>query len=337
MPLGKWNTGREALQIVPSGGPSGGFHEVRYGGSAGSAGSDVWRDVVIATGVEPFVPPLLAGALTLANWEDARRLRSELTPGRHLAIIGGGWIGLELASSASRAGLRVTVIELGGRPLPLLPTEVSDRVGEWLGESGVEFVPAGVEALRGHEVVTSGGVIRADVVVAALGSRPRTGWLPVEWRTPTGHLPVDRAGHVVVDDGAPVPGAWAIGDVAAVDGVPHQHWNAAVAAAERCAAALTGEEPGRVPAPHVFSTMFGRDLDLVGWPQRDLAIAWRGGDSSGDSWTALMHGRDGRTHAGLVVGRPRDVADLKKLLANGPAAVDAREAAVAPRLRPLRR
>jgi len=239
--------------------------------------------------------------------------------------VGAGWLGLELASSAAAAGCEVTVLDMAPAPLgQVVPPAVSSRVARWLEDAGVAFHGGEAVTAAGERAIVTGAAEREfDVVVVALGARPNTEWLPRELAPDGAHVPTDAAGRTAL------PGVWAIGDVAAPEGRADQHWNAAVASAERAAAALTGGEPARIPPPTAFSTMFGRDLDVVGWPRPDLEVAWRGGDGA---WTALLHHGE-VLHAGVVVGRPRDVADLRRLLADGPREVDLAWAVEAPRLR----
>ncbi|MDO5495322.1 MAG: FAD/NAD(P)-binding oxidoreductase [bacterium] len=283
--------------------------------------------VVIATGASAVLPPGWEGAATISTWDDALRLRASLAPAphtpAHLGIAGAGWLGVELASSAAAAGHRVTLV--GAPHLPLgtvLPPDAAHQVLGWLSEGGVTYRGGHpvTEASR-TRIVTEQGEVSCDVVVGAVGARPATDWLPADLLARGGHVAADGTGRTAWG------GVWAVGDAAS----SYRHWNAAVASAERCAADLMGEEPAPVPVPHVFSTIAGRDVDVIGWPRPDLGVVWRG-DPDGEAWTALLHG-GGKVHAGVVVGRPRDAADLRRLLADGPAGMDLWWAAEAARLR----
>jgi len=280
--------------------------------------------VVVATGARPVAP--WDGARTLATWDDACALRAALRPGSRLVVVGAGWIGMELAGVAAAAGVQVTLVEASGRPLGgLVPAAVGDRLAGWLADAGIALVAQAVRAASAGEVtLDDGSRLEADVVVAATGARPATEWLPPGWLTATGHVLTDAAGAV----GA-APGVWAIGDCAAADGVVDQHWNAAVAGAERCAAALLGAAAPAIRPPAIFSTMLGHAVDLIGRSRPDCEVLWRGDGG----WTALLLDGDSLV-GGLVVDRPRDVAALRRLLARGPQRV-IREAAADPS-RPLR-
>src|SRR5699024_950655 len=127
----------------------------------------------------------------------------------------------------------------------------------------------------GGRVVTlaDGREVGADVVLAALGARPETEWLPETVRRSV-------AGHVVVDGGgraADGPGwLWAVGDAAAIedgaDLVPGAHWEGALHHPAGVAASILGEQVPARPASYVFSEAFGHDVAVVGDPVGDPTI-----------------------------------------------------------------
>lgn len=301
-------------------GIEGGVVTLRDG--AGRATTATAGAVVLALGSRPIVPVGWEGVRTLSRWHDAVALRTALAPGAHLVIAGAGWIGLELASSAAAEGVTVTVVEDTGRPLGrLLPEPVAERVTAWLRA----VTPGTVTLVEGRVAtaspttldLTDGRVVRGDVVVAALGARPATDWLPRQWLGPAGHVRTALSGTV---RGA--SGIWAIGDCAAAPG--GQHWNAAVASAQRCADALLGNPVADPPVPSVFSTMFGRRVELVGHASPGHEVLWREG--RGNGWAALFMDGDDLV-GGLVVDRPRDVAALRRLVGGGRPVLDRAAAA----------
>lgn len=288
-----WVLGAAAAQLVP-------------GGVVDDAGR-VWRadQIVIATGVAPHVP--WPDVRTLATWDDAHAVRTALDDARSTAIIGAGWLGLEIASAARSRGVAATVIDAASGPLgTLLPPDLSERIRGWLTESGAEFLGGVlVESADSRNVRVSGGVIAADCVIAALGSAPQTGWLPAELLAHTCHIRTDGDGRVR-------DGLWAIGDCAAPNGSAHPHWNDALASAERCAAALMEDDPPRPHVPHGYSTLFGRDAQILGDPDPSLTADVT--ETPGGGWTAQMS--DGEElRAVLTVDSPREVARARKALA----------------------
>ncbi|MET9971779.1 NAD(P)/FAD-dependent oxidoreductase, partial [Streptomyces sp. NPDC006356] len=151
-------------------------------------GREVHADgFVIATGAAARTLPGsegLAGVHTLRTLDDARALRDELARGGRLVVIGGGFIGAEIASTAYTLGLDVTVVEAA-------PTPLAGPLGETMGaivsglhtDHGVRLLcGVGVKGLSGERQVDAvllddGRSIPADIVVVGVGARPNVEWL----------------------------------------------------------------------------------------------------------------------------------------------------------------
>lgn len=295
-------------------------------GRAGPSGLDA-DTVVLATGAAPAVPPSWHGALALHTAADAARLRAALPPGARLVIVGAGWIGAEVAGLAAAEGCDVTVVEMAPAPLERqLGRTVGARTAAWYAEAGVDLrcstrvlaVGAG-EVLVAREDGAPAATLPADVVLAATGVRPATGWLAGAVSLgPRGAVPVDPAGRVL---GGP---AWlrAVGDCADMEvpglgTVPGGHWDGALTHPTHLVADLLGRPVPPVPAAYVFSTQFGRELAAVGQVPAGADLLVRG---DGRAWTALhIEAAAGgvRLLGGAAVDRPRDVSPLRKLLAGG--------------------
>ncbi|WP_454049593.1 NAD(P)/FAD-dependent oxidoreductase [Cellulomonas sp. Marseille-Q8402] len=281
--------------------------------------------VVVACGAVAVRPPAWTAARTLHTATDAARLRADLLPGRRLVVIGAGWVGAEVATGAAAAGVDVTVVEARDAPLgTALGSRVGTLTAPWYASAGVRLrtgVPvAAVEA----DAVTlaDGSVLPADVVLAAVGARPATGWL-------AGSLPLDADGSVRVDERhAPVDGSWrvrVVGDAARRRSARHGwvsggHWDAALRGPAVAVAGLLGGEPVEADlAPYVFSTQLGHELALYGVPGADDDVLLRGDPSGEDGWTALWFVPGSPTlTAAFTVDRPRDVGGARRLFA-GPA------------------
>ena len=113
--------------------------------------------------------------LYLRTFDDAQRLRQRLRAGRKLVVIGGGFIGLELAASACRLGLDVTVLEAQLRVLMrAVPEAIADVVATRHSAEGVKLLcGTGVRAIRGQHVeLDNGDHLDADVIVAGIGAAP---------------------------------------------------------------------------------------------------------------------------------------------------------------------
>lgn len=315
--------------------------------------------VVLALGTTPYTPPTWTGTRQLYSWEDAALLRAQLESPSRLVIIGAGWIGSEVAAVAAEAGHSVTVLEAAATPL-------QHQVGRLVGSRlATHFEHENIVLLTGVRVLkvdalnaTSTAVtyideegiessIEADVVLSAIGARPNTSWLARHLElSANGSVHTDPWGRVIVTAANSnstetlASGLYAVGDCAIrqdeVFGLmPGGHWNTALSDPERVAshiASLNGglneELPSShvSPTPHVFSTQFGKDINLFGSPDvtRD-SVAFR--QVSADNWSALYttQGDDGQT---LLTGVftcdvPRDAAQARKLLARGPIAVNA--------------
>ena len=281
--------------------------------------------VVVATGAHA-VRPTGWDALTLHTAADAELLRGLLAPGTRLVVVGAGWIGAEVAGVAAAAGVDVTVLEAADAPLAgPLGARVGALTAGWYDEAGVRLLTgARATSVRADGVtLVDGHHVPADVVLAAVGARPTTGWLGEALvREPDGSLRTDEAFAVLDVPG--VPGARhvrAVGDVAlrrsARHGwVPGGHWDGALRGPAVLAADLLrpGEADPADPAPYVFSTQLGHDLTLFGRPGPADDVVLRGDPRAGEGWAALWYRPGTDTVAAvLTVDRPRDVGAARRL------------------------
>ncbi|MEX0923477.1 MAG: FAD-dependent oxidoreductase [Rhodovibrionaceae bacterium] len=172
-----------------------------------------WDACVIATGAEPIALP--GGGLTLRSLGDAVEIAAAIDAAEHIAIVGAGVLGCELAALARQAGVAVTVIDPQAGPmLDRLGPRVAGRLEEMHRAQGVAFrFGSGVETISGdaaggYRIAASDGTtVEADRVFVAIGCRPAVGWL-----TDSG-LALDNG--VVCDATCQAaPGVFAVGDVA---------------------------------------------------------------------------------------------------------------------------
>ena len=219
----------------------------------------------------------LPGVHLLRQVDDAESLRAALGPGRHLVVIGGGWIGTEVAASARQLGTDVTILMTGGLPLEKpLGTVAATVYRDLHVEHGVTFVTvpgiASVEgAGRAEEVVaTDGRRFACDAVVAAVGASPRT-----ELAADAG-LAIDGGG-VAVDETleTSAPGVFAAGDIAAAlhpmlgRRVRLEHWAAAKFQGPAAARAMLGRGVPYDRLPYFYSDQYDVSMEY-----RGLATAW---------------------------------------------------------------
>lgn len=176
--------------------------------------------VVVATGAVPARPPLPGvesrGILGVQTLDDGARMQALLHDGpRRAVVVGGGYIGLEMAEALCRRGLEVVVVEMADEPMSTLDPDMGRLVREAMVERGIE-VRTGepVEAFDTRDgqvsaVVTRRSTLPADLVVLGLGVRPNTAVAA------DAGLPLGDAGGLCTDLRMRVTGAdgvWAAGD-----------------------------------------------------------------------------------------------------------------------------
>jgi 3-phenylpropionate/trans-cinnamate dioxygenase ferredoxin reductase subunit len=289
-------------------------------------GTDVPFDgLVIATGAAP-VPlpgtPVLENVFMLRTLDDARRLRAALQPGVRVAIVGGGFIGAEIAATLQGGSISCTIIESLPAPLSrILGLGFGEAIADLHRQHGVRVVcgvpVAGLEDLGGRVTgvrLADGGVVPADIVVIGIGVRPSTGWLAGSG--------LELGDGVVCDSRCrtAAPGVTAAGDVArwehpALGSIRLEHWENAVGQGEAAALALLDGDaaPEYAPVPYVWSDQYGRKIQIVGWPDPgdDLVII----DGALDQTRCFaVYGRAGRLVAAVGIGRARLVRQARQLL-----------------------
>ncbi len=139
--------------------------------------------LVLATGAVPVIPPILGiqtkGVCVLRTVEDGIAMKQRAMQSKRISIIGGGFIGLELAEQLSQGGRSVTLFETLDRLLPWLPASYSERVRQTLEEHGIKvFLGTSVSEVQSIEgsvsavVINDGQAVPADMVVLSVGVRP---------------------------------------------------------------------------------------------------------------------------------------------------------------------
>ncbi|WP_213878742.1 FAD-dependent oxidoreductase [Pseudomonas sp. dw_358] len=145
----------------------------------------LYSKLLLATGGRarrlPMAPAALANVLYLRTHDEALALRDQLQPGARLLVVGGGFIGLEVAATARLLGCAVTLVEAGPRLAGrALPAQISDRLLALHRERGVDVrLDVGLERLLGSPQVdavelTDGQRIACDLVVVGIGMQPNT-------------------------------------------------------------------------------------------------------------------------------------------------------------------
>lgn len=283
-----------------------------------------YEKLLIATGGAARRLPFLEGFENvhyLRTLADARRLRGELTAGARLAVVGAGFIGQEVAATARRLGVEVTMIEALETPLaPILGAELGGWFAELHRDEGVRVLTGTMlEGARGggrveELVLADGTTVPCDAVVVGVGTSPATGWLDGSGLETDG-VRTDTAGRTKL------AGVFAAGD-ASVPFDPRfgvhartEHWDAAAWQGAAVARSMLGEYPGTPPLPSFWSDQYGLRIQYVGHAHHADAVALEGDPASRDFEAVFT--QSGKAVAGLTVGRPRAIPPLRKQIDRG--------------------
>jgi 3-phenylpropionate/trans-cinnamate dioxygenase ferredoxin reductase component len=284
-------------------------HELTAAGATSS-----YSQLVLATGSRPRHLGLAddSGAEVhyLRQWGDAERLRAALTEGSRLAIIGGGWIGLEVASAARKHGVEVVLLEAAAQPLlPVLGDQVAALFADLHRAHGVDLrTDAKVAAIRsgaeGVEIEVDGQTVNADRLVVGIGAVP--------------DVSLAEAAGLTVDNGVrtdsrlrtSAEGVWAIGDIANADhpvlGHPLrvEHWDTAIQHGKVVVQNLLGNETDHDALPYFFTDQYDLGMEYVGNPGPEgfdeVVVRGTTGGDDGGQFTAWWL-RNGRVVAGMHV------------------------------------
>jgi len=282
--------------------------------------------LVIATGAYARTIPgvSLGGVYVLRTLADCLALRSELDRSPRVAVIGAGFIGLEVAATCRGRGLSVTVVESLAAPLErALGAELGTYVGQIHRDHGVDLrCGARVARFLGDERVEGleledGSRIEADVVVVGIGAAPATGWLEGSGLELEDGVVCDAACRTTR-----APFAVAAGDVArwpnALFGetMRIEHWTNATEQADHAVATLLGGESAGepfAPVPFVWSDMYDRKIQIAG--RLDGADETEVVDGSlEDRRFVMLFRRAGKLRGVLGLNRPRLVMQHRATL-----------------------
>lgn len=290
--------------------------------------------LVIATGAharELSQSHHLAGVHALRTVDDAAAIRAALDDGARTVVIGAGFIGSEIASSASKRGVDVTVVEA-------LPTPLVRAIGDLMGpavaglheRNGTRLLcGASVDALIGNDHVTAvrladGTELPADLVVVGVGVIPATGWLESSGLTIDNGIVCDETLFTGVD------GVYAAGDVARwhnplFDELQRlEHWTSA--AEQGAAAARNALDPANAKpystVPYFWSDWYGHRIQFVGITKANEVLVVDGDVDSDGKWIALYR-RGDRVVGALTLDGQSVIMKYRGLIARGASWQDA--------------
>lgn len=289
--------------------------------------------LLLATGSASRRPPIpgsdSAGVHYLRTYEDAVALNDVLSEGASLAIVGAGWIGLEVAAGARQRGVNVTVVETARQPLL---AALGETVGEVFAtlhrehgvdlrlETQVEEITTADGSATGLRM-RDGSTVAADAVLVAVGAKPN-----VELAEQAGLSLGD--GGVLVDASLRTsdPDIYALGDIAAAEHpllgtrIRTEHWANALKQPAVAVAGMLGTPGEYAELPYFFTDQYDLGMEYVGHAPSFERVVFRG-DVAGREFVAFWLDGDHRVLAGMNVNI-WDVLDDVKALIRSKAAVD---------------
>ncbi|MEM7644632.1 MAG: FAD/NAD(P)-binding oxidoreductase [Pseudomonadota bacterium] len=253
-----------------------------------SSGTETFDAAILATGSTNYTLPDsctagLPGTHTIRTLQDIDRLQPEMTEGRRMLVVGGGYIGLEAAAVARKIGLQVTLVELNVR---LLGRVACKPTADWFRQlhrdHGVDIREGvGLDTLLGDNEIqgarlTDGDVLPVDVVIAGIGAKPETSLAEAAGLKIDDGIAVDEFGRTSAD------GVWAAGDCCSfpyrgrrirLESVPN-----AIHQAETVAANILGANTPYQAKPWFWSDQYDVKLQISGLNEGYDDIIVRNGD-----------------------------------------------------------
>jgi NADPH-dependent 2,4-dienoyl-CoA reductase/sulfur reductase-like enzyme len=254
---------------------------------------------------------------------DAQALERRLAPGRRVAIIGGGFIGLEVAASARARGCEVVVLEAADRLLPRLGSaEASEHVMRHHLRCGIDVrLGARLAGSDGRRLrLSDGGVLDTDLLVAGIGVSP--------------NIELASRAQLATDDGIITdeygrtsdPNIFAAGDVtrqwhpALGRRVRLESWQNANLQAEAAARSMMGLPPVRCEPPWVWSDQGSLNLQVAGAPAEIDRTIVRRDDVDGS--TSIFQFLGERLVGGITLNRAKEMALIRRVLTDPTSSFD---------------
>ncbi len=283
--------------------------------------------LLLATGSASRRPPIpgcdAGGVHYLRTYDDALALNSVLAEGSSLAVVGAGWIGLEVSAGARQRGVEVTVVETAKQPLV---AALGETVGEVFAnlhrehgvdlrlEAQVEEITGGARGSAAGLRMRDGSTVAADAVLVAVGAKPN-----VEL--------AERAGLAMGDGGVLVdtslrtsdPDVYAVGDIAAAEHplfntrIRTEHWANALKQPAVAAAGMLGSQAEYAELPYFFTDQYDLGMEYVGHAPSYERVVFRG-DVAGREFVAFWLDSHNRVLAGMNVNIWDVLDDVKALI-----------------------
>jgi len=285
--------------------------------------------LLLATGSAPKRPPIpgsdAAGVRYLRTYDDAGALNSVLAEGSSLAVVGAGWIGLEVAACARQRGVQVTVVESAKQPLV---AALGETVGEVFAtlhrDHGVDLrLQAQVEEISTSDgkatglTMRDGSKVDADAVLVAVGAKPN-----IELAEQAGlSMGPGFQGGVLVDASLVTsdPDIYGVGDIAAAEHplfatrIRTEHWANALKQPAVAAAGMLGKPGEYAELPYFFTDQYDLGMEYVGYAPSFDRVVFRG-DVGAREFVAFWLDADNRVLAGMNVNVWDVLDDVKALI-----------------------
>ncbi|NIH87697.1 FAD-dependent oxidoreductase [Amycolatopsis granulosa] len=277
-----------------------------------------YTKLLLATGAEPRSLRGADGTLRLRRFDDTEQLRRVLATGSRLAVVGAGWIGLEVAAAARQAGLEVTVLEALELPLlPALGREAARVFADLHTEHGVDL-RLGVqvaEAGPGGVRLADGTRIEADAVLVGIGAIPNTALAEAAGLTVDNGIQVDE--HLRTSD----PDIFAAGDVANAyhpllgRHLRVEHWANALKQPAVAAAGMLGVETVYDELPYFYTDQYDLGMEYLGHADGYDRVVFRGDVAAREFIAFWLKG--GKVVAGMNVNIWDVTGPIKDLIRSG--------------------
>lgn len=263
------------------------------------------------------------GVRVLRTIDDASSLLQTLTSHTRLAIVGAGWIGLEVAAARER-GAEVTVVESAATPLGSLGPEVAGIFTALHTEHGVNLlldtqvdgIATDAGAVAGVRL-GDGSTVPADTVLLAVGAQPNVELAEAAGlELAEGGVAVDEALKTSDDD------IYAVGDIAAARHplfgcrIRTEHWANALKQPAVAATGMLGEPASYQELPYFFTDQYDLGMEYVGYAPEYDSVVFRG-DTDDREFTAFWVDQAGRVLAGMNVNIWEGLDDIKALIRSG--------------------
>ncbi len=264
----------------------------------------------------------LTGTHYLRTLDDANALETALGEDLNLVVVGGGFIGLEVAASARQRGCAVTVLEIADRLMGRgVPPSVSSYFFDLHRGKGVDIrLSSGIERIEGTDTVSGvttqlGELLTAGAVVIGVGIIPDTGLAE--------DAGLDVEDGIVVDEYCRTSALdiYAAGDVTrhhntyAGKGIRLEAWQCAQNMAIAAAKIMCGDETPYSEVPWMWSDQFDTNLQVAGVPDSWDDIVMRGDPSEG-AFIGFVRGDRGISGA-IAINQPREMRLARRMMASG--------------------